>query len=612
MTYAGRLRSAASDLLAMAAEMEAAAPAPAPAPSPAPEPPAPAPAPEPAPEPPPSPEPLAAALYVTHDDGTGPNHKLWSKQANVAWQSSMGDWIDAAGAMQGDAPFASAVVSALGEIRLPLDDVQRFARGGILLRYSGKSSPYATVAGRLSDTPPVLRVQIAADVVDLPCLSLAAWNSSTLNALVTTASARITPTTNAVAVFDIPPGAESGELVLTVTARSSYVGAVGLFALRPPGVWLPRLSGTPALGLASTVTNEDDLRSNPLVVAAADWSDLRSVKAGGPMWTGIQISDNADAQVIDDPTAPGGGRVLRARFRDRVELAEAAGKSLAWADQNGRGCLSFTREMSPADLSDPMRPPANVVPEAYFRTYVLLEDDWAADNEACKMALGWDMRYGWWNESGYWQQTTGNGGSRGSGLKLFLPANTRPGQKVDQWEYQGHSIRMECGIGPKDRAHPYDALRPLQSYTYSLDQKDFNGVFLRHGNAMIERGRWHCIEQRVRMNSVRPMTEWDHAWEAQQIKDGWLPASRALVAYTDGFDPLGNGGATPDGQLDTWLDGRLIDRRADMRFRRHREMGVGSPWINFFYGGKQASNREQHFRLGRTVLASAYIGPAIT
>lgn len=69
-------------------------------------------------------------------------------------------------------------------------------------------------------------------------------------------------------------------------------------------------------------------------------------------------------------------------------------------------------------------------------------------------------------------------------------------------------------------------------------------------------------------------------------------------------------GAAPDGVLQTWLDGVLIDSRTDMRWRRHPEMGVGSPWVNWFFGGKQAANSEQHWRMGRCVLARAYIGPA--
>lgn len=445
--------------------------------------------------------------------------------------------------------------------------------------------------------------------VDLPCLSMAVWSSSTIKAMDTRSAAVLRPESYGAAVFDVPADAVSGVLVLTVTDRS-YVGTLSVYALRPPGITLPRLHGTPdAPGIAGVARTVEDLLEHPMVLGVSDWTDLRTVKQGGKLWTGLSISDNAAAEVIDDPTAPGGGKVLRARFRSRYELAAATGKTVSWADQNGRGCLSLTAEQCPANLEDPLRAPLRVLPEAYLRVYFALEDDWRATNDANKMAIGWDMRYGWWNESGYWQQTTGNGGSRGSGLKKLIPPGVYTGQKREQWVYEGHSIRMECGIGPSDHAHPYDALRPVQSYVYSLDQIDYNGRIMRHGNAMIERGRWHCIEQRVRVNSVRPMTPEDLAWEQAQIADGWLPASRGYVQYVDGFDELGNGGAAPDGILQTWLDGVLIDDQRNMRWRRHTDIGVGSPWINWFFGGKQAANVEQHFRMGECVLATAYIGP---
>lgn len=545
---------------------------------------------------------------MTHDDGTGPSWEQWSKLANIDWARPGGDWIDAAGTMYGAAPFASAAVSAVGLLSIDLPDVA-VMRHGVLLQYAGKSSPSATVAGRLSTTPPVMRVAMSdGSSADLPCLCLAKWDKSTFKAFDTRANAKLSTAGPVCAVFDIPAGAVSGQLLLNVEAKSSYHGAVSAFALRPPGISQPRLSGEPVMGLAATVGNEADLAAHPLVIMATDWADLRVRKDGG-VWTGLSISDNADPQQIEDPTAPRGGVVLRARFRDRVEAAEAYGKTVSWADQNCRGGMSATFEMSPASLDDPMRAPANVVPEAYLRVYMMLEDDWKATNDGNKSAIGWDMRYGWWNKSGYWQQTTGNGGSRGSGLKKRIPAGVYSGQDREQWVYEGHSMRMEFGIGPTDQAHQYAAMRPIQSYVYSLDQIDFNGRIVRHGNAMIERGRWHCIEQRVRMNSVRPMNEWDHAWEAQQVADGWLPASRNPSIYTDGFDELGNGGAVADGILQTWLDGVLIDDRQNMRWRRHTEMGVGSPWINWFFGGKQAANREIHFRMGRVVLAQAYIGP---
>jgi hypothetical protein len=138
---------------------------------------------------------------------------------------------------------------------------------------------------------------------------------------------------------------------------------------------------------------------------------------------------------------------------------------------------------------------------------------------------------------------------------------------------------MEAGKAPRDAAHPHDALRPITSYTYHLDQFDFNGTGERWDNAVIERGRWHCIEQQIRVNSI-----------------------------VGPFDALGNGQAVADGVLRTWIDGVFVGERAAMRWHRHPDMGIEGPWINWFFGGKQAADQEMHYQMADFVLAREYIG----
>jgi hypothetical protein len=237
-----------------------------------------------------------------------------------------------------------------------------------------------------------------------------------------------------------------------------------------------------------------------------------------------------------------------------------------------------------ADMSDPLRPPAVVEPEMYCRLYMYLEDDWRSTRDANKMAMGWNLRMGWWNDAqkGYWQSTTGNGGARGTGLKLYAPAKTLgSGQSTPRWEYQGHSIRMEAGLGVDD-GNPYESMRPVQSYIYNLDQPTGYGQVARLGNAVLQRGRWHCIEQHIRINSIEGP-----------------------------YDDLGNGTAVADGVLRTWVDGILVSELNSLRWRRHPEMGVQGPWVNWYYGGKQATERTMHYRMNHLVVARQYIGPRV-
>jgi hypothetical protein len=190
---------------------------------------------------------------------------------------------------------------------------------------------------------------------------------------------------------------------------------------------------------------------------------------------------------------------------------------------------------------------------------------------------------GYWNPAGkgYWQATSGNSGARGTGLKVFNPTQSN-GQPYDCWEYQGHSIRMEAGKSPGD-GNPYTDLRPLQSYVYHLDQVADFGDMLRLGSGVISKGRWHCIEQQIRINSVQGP-----------------------------YDALGNGTAVADGVLRTWLDGVLCSEHKNLRWRRHPEMGIQGPWITWAYGGRQTTEVPMHYRMNHFAVARKYIGPRVT
>jgi hypothetical protein len=225
-----------------------------------------------------------------------------------------------------------------------------------------------------------------------------------------------------------------------------------------------------------------------------------------------------------------------------------------------------------------------VTEELFFRMYIYLEDDWNSVRDANKMAIGWDLRMGWWNDAqgGYWQSTTGNGGSPGTGLKVFRPISEHGGsQRADRWEYQGHSVRMEAGRATTD-GNPYSDLRPIQSYCYNLDQRTEYGTMIRLGRGVIAKNRWQCIEQQLKINSI-----------------------------VGPFDALGNGHAVADGTIRTWLDGVLCNEVTNMRWRRHPEMGVLGPWVNWFYGGKHPSETPMHYRMNHIVLARKYIGPRV-
>jgi hypothetical protein len=207
----------------------------------------------------------------------------------------------------------------------------------------------------------------------------------------------------------------------------------------------------------------------------------------------------------------------------------------------------------------------------FARYMVYLEDDWGSEVDANKMP-GWDGRLGWWNSVGYWQATTGNGGSPGTGMKVRNDTRSR-------WEYEGCSMRGHGGNATKD-GNPYDSLFWLGNYMYHLDQAISFGDEIHWPGVVIGKGQWFTIEQQIVMNSVSAP-----------------------------FDTLGNGIANRDGQYRVWVDGVLAWERTNLRWRRHMEMGIQGFWLNWYHGGTAPTPRDMHFRMDAVVIAREYIGP---
>ena len=128
--------------------------------------------------------------------------------------------------------------------------------------------------------------------------------------------------------------------------------------------------------------------------------------------------------------------------------------------------------------------------------------------------------------------------------------------------------------------NPYDHLFWLGSYIYHLDQPTNYGEPICWTGTVIDKGRWHCIEHHIRMNSVAAP-----------------------------FDGNGNGVAASDGHYTVWVDGVQVFRRTNFRWRKHPEMGIQGFWLNWYHGGTAAAPRNMHFRMDSVVVARAYIGP---
>lgn len=507
--------------------------------------------------------------YLLWDGGTGCSRDYWSRHLLIRWKNpGSGDWLDASGRAQGGKAYASfSIGPQLGvyEVDITALVAKWITTGqnkGAFLRASGGTSTYASLGGRLAVRPPQLEVRTSQG--NYLCTGLlSSMNPSTIKGLDTRASARLDTRCPVLAQFDLAAvrGTVQRAVMRLDCLASRYTLDVNVYEVDAPRFQLGGDGATARLGLAAQV-GEAGLRTHPAVLRAGDFSNLNR----GVLFDTLEQVKTNPGQQLPDPDAPG-TVMFRGSFAPGVH-----------------GSFSGRVETMRASATNPLRPPAVVNEEMYCRLYIYLEDDWNSTLDANKMAIGWDLRMGWWNDAqgGYWQCTTGNGGAPGTGLKMLARAKKNGmTQAYDRWEYQGHSIRMEAGQAAAD-GNPYADLRPMQSYVYNLDQATRYGDIKRLGSGVIGKNRWFCLEQRIKMNSIAAP-----------------------------FDALGNGIAVADGELDTWLDGVLVSQVRGLRWRRHREMGIEGPWLNWYFGGSSVPDMRMHYRMNHLVVARQYIGPRV-
>jgi len=119
----------------------------------------------------------------------------------------------------------------------------------------------------------------------------------------------------------------------------------------------------------------------------------------------------------------------------------------------------------------------------------------------------------------------------------------------------------------------------------------------------------------------------EERWGQQGGTGGMLYADRWYCIETElALNTISNNapGFLPDGQLRTWIDGRLCYERkgmvfrsgplaalapADQRLRPCRELGVRGLWLNWFHGGKTLSTFDRTSFYTGLVWSKEYIGP---
>ena len=489
--------------------------------------------------------------FLTWDGGSGPNRAYWSQKLLLPWANpGIGDWLDARQIAQGSIPFASATVTG-GSIALNVTDlVSRWLASGLNRGFYLRSTqvwPFE-FAGRTHATVTARpRLQVVTDqgTTDVECSCNASWTPSSY-------LSKDSRKTFSVAQGNQFAGLQFDLSAITGTIHSAMLvlnclslknpGTLEVFELHPPEFRIGKGEHKPQLGLANAYSYDRGIAAHPNVVFASDFSDLSKRR-----WQSGVVA--AGSMQLTDP------RTGLTQLRGLIPKGQLLGCDLE------RNLVKGTA----AGITE------SVENELYARYYVLLEDNWGSEVDGNKMP-GWDARLGWWNNVGYWQATTGNGGLRPTGLKVRNAA-------MNRWEYQGASIRGHGGTRTND-GNPYDHLFWIGSYVYHLDQPTNYGDSITWTGTVLGKGRWYCIEQYIKMNSI-----------------------------VGPFDANGNGVAVKDGHLKVWVDGVEAYERTDFRWRRNPEMGIQGFWLNWYHGGTAPSPRDMHFRMDSVVIARSYIGP---
>lgn len=562
-------------------------------------------------------EPQVEQFLMVDDDDTslgGANYKYWNRRLQIPWvHETTGDFLDANGVEQGDKPFSSLPLPSVGEYNdgdvtaLVAKAITSGTNRGMYLRAKGAS---VRVAGRLGMAPK-LRVVTSAGTFTPGVQFTANWFAAHRQKLPrnSTDHLDLSDTSFGVIRFDlsrVTGVVQSATISLYLVQRSSADAGIDFFEANPPRFVVGAGDFEPTLGLAAEV-GEANLSAHGDVLMAGHFlgtptgprsSNSQSTKS--PSMAGVDIRYQHAVQIVDDPDAPG-----TAYWRGQC-INVTPGSA-------NRDPLQIWKKVMFADRNDVKYPVdrETLLEEAYFRMYVMLEDDWLDRTEGAKFGICWDLRLGIWDDvAGWWSSQGGNSNHISDGKRHLGECHPIGNTSLGGSDYYSHpNYQRNCYKGHMQRQEPTRAGRPGQPYSdlYSLVGYNYNndlydpdspfshdsfgpdgGAWFPTGNIVqskLRKGTWYCIEQHLRMNSID-------------------------LSRPDG---LGNGVARADGLIETWVNGVLVDRADGLKWRCHPHMGIGRAGSVWYIGGNGTTNwpAPMHFRVSHFAFARSYVGPRV-
>jgi hypothetical protein len=468
------------------------------------------------------------ARQPTDDSGAGMTCREFLAAAQQAWERPGGDWVDAVDRPHGTQPFDTAHVTRSKAAQVVQWNATALVAhwqkagawpGAIHLRSLGGAKGAVSFASREG-----------ADATQRPQLHLT-WSDGRESELPPVADAhlpcpnfrnagrepqiKIAEGVNAFLLFDLPQRAghrvTKASLTLISLRQSGGGASVGMYAGRRPG----GMPGAMQSGLAAQYPQDRGLDRDPGV-----WLVDRFES---PAVTRKWLSDS-DAERVKF--------ARRSEDAKRFEPLDATALAVT-LPKGGSQALNSHLRFSSLDSEEPG--------EAYFRYYLRLADNWDPTVDGGKLP-GLSGTYG----------RAGWGGRKPDGM--------------NGWSARGSFLRQA------PEGSPLEELRAVGFYVYHAAMTDRYGDTWRWNLApagLLQKNRWYCIEQHVRLNTP---------------------------------------GQT-DGVLQAWVDGRLVFNKTDMRYRDTDALRIESVWMNVYHGGTQRAPQDMTLFIDNLVIARRYIGP---
>jgi hypothetical protein len=465
------------------------------------------------------------AWQPLHDGSDGATCDYHNRGGLVSWRHRQGDWRDAAGAAQGNEPYASANAQPSDDGRAIRFDVttlvrewmqDRLPNDGFLIRGQSSGGTVAILFHSREVPDESLRPQLVITLADrterlrpVADTTLDCTTYQSLGTLPTLTADRIR---RLLVQFDLArlQGGEIESASLELTASKTYGNvALGVFAVQAPLSATATGKGPETPGLAARYRRDRGVTKDPAVVMATGFDS--------PSWRNdwSYVNPRGVMEIVRDGNALGFERLEGAALRVGIPAGQNLGLDMGYRFRDKLG-------------SEPE--------EVYFRYYLRLGSDWRPTVDGGKLpGISATNTAGW-------------GGRKSDG--------------VSGWSMRGLFAKSPAP------GNPLHELTAIGTYAYHADMKDHWGdgwLWSRDGLGLLERGRWYCLEQYFKVN--RPgqkdgvMRAWVDGRLAFEKTDVHVRDLESLKIEQIWMNVYHGGTATAPHDLHLFIDNVVIARK---------------------------------------------------